>query len=809
MIGKQMNDMSSIAETTATMSVSIDGMTCASCVRHIERALSAIPGVTAVNVNLALEKAEVEAKKGQVSTAQITQAIVEAGYTPREQTTVLAIGGMSCAACVSRLEKVLAKVPSVVSASVNLANETATIRFLGSDIANNLIAAVKGAGFEAKVKTHDNDGTASLPSDRKEKIHLIAGIILSLPLVAPMAAMAVGGHWMLPGWIQFALATPVQFWLGARFYRGGWKALRAGIGNMDLLVALGTSAAYALSVTTLLGMHSGHDAHLYFESSAVVIFLVLLGKYLEARTKRKTADAVRALLDLRPETARVRRGSEEIEIPASNIVPGDLLVIRPGERVAVDAILREGSSEFDESMLTGESRPVYRQPGEKIIGGSLNGSGFIAAEASAIGADTTLAKIVKLVESAQSSKAPVQKLVDQIAVVFVPVVVIIAVVAFITWYWFTEDITQALLPAVAVLIIACPCALGLATPIAIIAGTGAAARAGILIKDAKTLERATAVKAVALDKTGTLTLGKPQLVALSVTKGERSNVLATIASLQSGSEHPLARAAVSAAENENLTIAKAENVKAEPGRGVTGFVNGTAFSIGNERLMEELGLSIDSIRTEAKQEAAKGRSVSYLAETGTNAGLLAIMSFADQPRPSARNAIPRLHTMGIAAVMITGDNHDSAATIARELGLDEVEADVLPEDKARIVTELKAKYGLVAMVGDGINDAPALATADLGIAMGSGTDVAIATAGITLIRSDPNGVADAINIASRTRNKIRQNLFWAFIYNIAGIPLAAFGLLNPVFAGAAMALSSVCVVTNALMLRRWKPAKGE
>jgi len=808
MIGQPMNDMTR-TPMTATISVGVDGMTCASCVRHVERALSALPGVADVNVNLALEKADIQAETSKVSSAQIVQAITDAGYTAREQTIVLAIGGMSCAACVTRLEKVLAKVPGVVSASVNLGNETATIAFLGTDIAKDLINAVEGAGFEAKVKTQDDDRTAALPSDRREKIHLIAGVMLSLPLIAPMAAMVVGEHWMLPGWMQFLLATPVQFWLGARFYRGGWKALRAGVGNMDLLVALGTTAAYALSVVTMLGVYSGHDAHLYFESSAVVITLVLLGKYLEARTRRKTADAVRALLDLRPETARIRRNGVEIEIPVSDIVLDDLILIRPGERVAVDAIIREGSSEFDESMLTGESLPVYRETGEKIIGGSLNGSGFIEAEASAIGSDTTLAKIVKLVESAQSSKAPVQKLVDQIAAIFVPVVVVVAVITFFAWFWFTGDVAQALLPAVAVLVIACPCALGLATPTAIITGTGAAARAGVLIKDAETLERATAIKAVALDKTGTLTLGKPQLATLAVLEGERGDALGKIAALQSGSEHPLARAVIAAAENEQLTIGKAEAVKAEPGRGVTGTVNGLSLAIGNERYMEELGVSLAGIRAEATQEAQKGRSISYLVETGETPRLVAMMSFADQPRPSARTAVARLHQMGIAAVMITGDNRDSAATIARELGLDQVEANVLPADKARIVNQLKEKYGQVAMVGDGINDAPALATADLGIAMGSGTDVAIATAGITLMRSDPNGVANAIDIASRTRSKIRQNLFWAFIYNVVGIPLAAFGLLNPIFAGAAMALSSVSVVTNALMLRRWRAATGD
>lgn len=799
-----MNDMAPTTDT-ARLSIGVEGMTCASCVRHVERAIAAVPGVRSVSVNLALEKADVETEPRKASIKEIAEAITDAGYTPREKTAVLLIGGMTCAACVARLEKVLSRVPGVVKAAVNLANETATITYIGDDLAGNLIEAVEAAGFEARPKPEEGSAAPALPSDSREKLHLIAGIILSLPLVAPMLAMPFGKHWMLPGWLQFLLATPVQFWLGYRFYRGGWKALKNGVGNMDLLVALGTSAAYFLSLYSLLASHAGHEAHLYFESSAVVITLVLLGKYLEARAKRKTADAVRALLSLRPETARVRRNGSEIEIPASEIVLGDILLIRPGERVPSDAIIEEGASEFDESMLTGESLPVSRDAGEKIIGGSLNGSGFIAAKASAVGSDTTLAKIVRLVEGAQSSKAPVQKLVDQIAAVFVPVVVAVAVITFIVWFWLTGDINQSLLPAVAVMVIACPCALGLATPTAIIAGTGAAAKAGILIKDAETLERATAIKAVALDKTGTLTLGKPQLVTLTALTGTREEALADIAALQSGSEHPLARAAVAAAESKTIAVPKAEDVKAIAGRGVSGKVNGRALAIGNRRYVEESGLSLAAIDRQVQAETGQGRSVSYLIETGNAPKLVALMAFADTPRPSAKTAIALLHRKGIASIMLTGDNPDSAAAIARDLGIDKVEADVLPEDKARIVDALKKEYGQVAMVGDGINDAPALATADLGIAMGSGTDVAIATAGITLMRSDPMGVADAIDIAGKTRAKIRQNLFWAFIYNVAGIPLAALGLLNPVFAGAAMAASSVCVVSNALLLRKWKP----
>ncbi len=797
--------MTDLAPTSSlpSLAIGIDGMTCASCVRHVERAIAAVPGVASVSVNLALEKAEIA---GDAAPSAIAQAISDAGYTPKDNTTVLLITGMTCAACVSRLERVLGKVPGVVKAAVNLANETATITSFGEGLTPALIAAVAAAGFEAREKPAQQSAALTLPSDTHERTHLIIGIILSLPLIAPMLAIPFGSHWMLPGWAQFILATPVQFWLGFRFYRGGWKALKNGVGNMDLLVALGTSAAYFLSLYVLIARQ---HAHLYFESAAVVVTLVLLGKYLEARAKRKTADAVRALLNLRPETARVRRNGIEVEIPASEIVLNDILLIRPGERVPTDATIREGISDFDESMLTGESLPVPREPGEKVIGGSLNGSGFIIAEATAVGSDTTLARIVKMVEGAQSSKAPVQKLVDQIAAVFVPVVITIALATFAIWFWQTGDVTQALLPAVAVLVIACPCALGLATPTAIIAGTGAAARAGILIKDAETLERTTEIKAVAFDKTGTLTLGKPRLVTLLPLTGTRTEALEKIAALQNGSEHPLARAAMAAAEAEKIQPTTAQNVKAIPGRGISGTIDGNAFAIVNRRHAEENGLELTAFELQIEVETREGRSVSYLIEMGATPRLIALMAFADTPRETARTAIARLHQRGIVTIMLTGDNPDSAAAIAKTLGIDKIEADVLPEDKARIVTRLKKQYGQIAMVGDGINDAPALATADLGIAMASGTDVAIAAAGITLMRSDPLGVTDALDIAARTRSKIRQNLFWAFVYNIAGIPLAAFGLLNPVFAGAAMAASSVCVVSNALLLRNWKPQRED
>ncbi|GGK35284.1 copper-transporting ATPase [Salinarimonas ramus] len=797
------------ATALTRLDIDVGGMTCASCVRHVERAAGAVPGVADVSVNLGAERVSLDFDPARTDASAIAAAIEDAGYEPHARTLALAIDGMTCASCVSRVEKALATVPGVTAASVNLASERATITGYGRDIEALAIRAVEDAGYGAKPVADEAQATRDAEiaaTERREMALVVVGLALTAPLALPMLAMPFGVHAMAPGWVQLLLATPVQFWLGWRFYRAGFKALRAKTGNMELLVAIGTSAAYFLSIWLLLTAPAHHAPELYFEASAVIITLVLLGKHLEARAKRRTADAVRALMALRPDTARVRRADgSEVEVPVAQVALGDTIVVRPGERVPVDATIREGASEMDESMVTGESLPVTRERGERIIGGSVNGTGVLVAEAVAVGGDTTLARIVRLVENAQASKAPIQKLVDKVAAIFVPIVVGIALLTFAAWYLTTGDLELSIVTAVAVLVIACPCALGLATPTAIMAGTGAAARGGVLIKDAEALERAKAIRAVAFDKTGTLTEGRPRLAGFVALDGERADALAVAAGLQAGSEHPLARAVVEAAAAEGLAPSRAEDVRAVAGRGLEGRVGEARYAIGSARHMADLGIAVETAAEGARREAEEGRSVSYLAALDEHPRLLALLAFADTPRASAADAVRRLKEMGIASIMLTGDNEGAARAVARAIGVDEVVAEVLPEDKARIVSELKVRFGEVAMVGDGINDAPALAAADLGIAMGSGTDVAMEAAGVTLMRGDPEAVADAIEIARATQAKIRQNLFWAFAYNSAGIPLAALGLLSPVIAGAAMAFSSVSVVSNALLLRRWKP----
>jgi Cu+-exporting ATPase len=594
----------------------------------------------------------------------------------------------------------------------------------------------------------------------------------------------------------------VQFWLGARFYRAGWAALRDRSGNMDLLVALGTSAGYGLSLYLLLAHGAGGMPHLYFEASAVVITLVLLGKWLEGRAKRQATEAIRALQALRPETARVQRDGRELDIPVGQLVIGDRLLVRPGERMPADGVVLEGASHVDESMLTGESLPVARSAGDAVTGGSVNGEGVLVVRATALGAESTLARIVRLVETAQAHKAPIQRLVDRVSAVFVPVVIGIGLVTLLGWGLATGDWETAILNAVAVLVIACPCALGLATPAAIMAGTGVAARHGILIKDAQALELAHKVDLVAFDKTGTLTEGKPRLVLARSATGDDARLLQLAASLQAGSEHPLARAVLAEAHGEPLP--PAQDVQAVPGRGLAGRVDGRALRLGSTPWMHELGVPIAALQTQAAQAQAAGRTVSWLADVTAAPQLLGLLAFGDTVKPSAAAAVAALRDRGVRTVLVSGDNAGAANAVAAQLGIDDVKAEVLPQDKARIVGDLKAGGHVVAMVGDGINDAPALAAADVGIAMSTGTDVAMQAAGITLMRGDPALVADALDIARRTSAKIRQNLFWAFVYNVVGIPLAALGLLSPVIAGAAMAFSSVSVVTNALLLRRWK-----
>ncbi|MDO9002576.1 MAG: heavy metal translocating P-type ATPase [Aquabacterium sp.] len=727
--------------------------------------------------------------------------------TPLQEWT-MSIEGMTCASCAGRVERALSKVPGVTSAQVNLATEVATVQSASHDVLMpELVAAVEKAGYAARPIELAGEPEVAQPRPWAPDWWPIAvAAALSAPLVLPMIGMLVGQHWMLNGWLQLALATPVQFWLGARFYIAGWKALRAGSGNMDLLVALGTSAGYGLSLYMLL-RHGGHDMpHLYFEASAVVITLVMLGKWLEARAKHQTTEAIRALNALRPETARVRRAGQDFEVPAAQVRINDVVVIRPGERVPVDGEVTEGSSEVDESLITGESLPVAKHEGDLVTGGSVNGQGLLLVRTAAVGAESTLSRIVRMVESAQAKKAPIQRLVDQVSAVFVPVVIGIAVVTLLAWGLGTGQWESAILNAVAVLVIACPCALGLATPTAIMAGTGVAARHGILIKDAEALELAHAVKLVAFDKTGTLTEGKPRLVAWEAASGSQAELLADSAAIQAGSEHPLAHAVLQAAKDEGLSVVAAHEVRALAGRGMAAVVGGRDLRLGSTRLMQELGVELNVLQARAGQLQQEGRTVSWVADVSKPGQplLRGLLAFGDTVKASASRAISRLHEHGVRTVMLSGDNRGSAQAVGQQLGIDEVRAEVLPEDKASIVNELKASGLRVAMVGDGINDAPALAAADVGIAMSTGTDVAMHAAGITLMRGDPALVFDAIDISRRTYAKIRQNLFWAFAYNVVGIPLAAMGLLNPVIAGAAMAFSSVSVVTNALMLRRWK-----
>jgi len=724
----------------------------------------------------------------------------------------IGIGGMTCASCVSRVEKALKKVPGVLEATVNLATESARIVVApGDNLDARLRRAVRDAGYEpraadAAVMEEDaSPWTGFMP--------VAVGLALSAPLVLPMIGDLLGKHWMLAPIWQFLLATPVQFILGARFYKAGWSALKALTGNMDLLVAIGTTAGWLLSMWLWLTSEPDVMVHLYFEGSAVVITLVMLGKWLEARAKRQTTSAIRALHALRPDVAHLMGLDGEVDVPVAEVLVGDRLVVKPGERFPVDGTLLEGYTQVDESMLTGEPLPVAKDAGGALTGGSINGDGRVVMQVGAVGGETVLSRIIRLVEDAQAAKAPIQRMVDQVSAVFVPVVLVLAVVTLLGWWLTGHTFELAVIHAVSVLVIACPCALGLATPAAIMAGTGVAAKHGILIKDAQALELAHKVDVVAFDKTGTLTVGKPKLTALSVAAGmNEAELLRVAASLQSGSEHPLARAVVLAAKEKNLAFESPDNVRAVPGRGSEGEVGVRSFLIGSLRWMGELGVDVRSLADRAAELQSQGATVSALAERATDGlTLRALMAFGDEPKPGAREALAALRARGIKTVMISGDNKGAAEAMARRLGLrpeeGEVMAEVLPGDKAARVVALKKGGHTVAMVGDGVNDAPALAAADVGMAMGNGTDVAMHAAGITLMRGDPLLVAAALEISDRTVAKIRQNLFWAFFYNAAGIPLAALGYLNPVMAGAAMAMSSVSVMSNALLLKRWKPRK--
>ncbi|MFJ3429513.1 MULTISPECIES: heavy metal translocating P-type ATPase [Pseudomonas] len=781
----------------------IDGMTCASCAGRVEKSLAKVPGVRSVSVNLATEQARVEAPAE--SLPALVEAVQQAGYSVPAHSLELDISGMTCASCAGRVEKALAKVPGVKSASVNLATERAHVELLGQVDPGLLINAVTQAGYGASL--HQSEKNTE--DDQHKRLHrerwaLTLAIVLALPLVLPMLLAPFGIHWMLPAWAQFVLATPVQFVLGARFYVAAWKAVKAGAGNMDLLVALGTSAGYGLSLYEWAIAEPGTMPHLYFEASAVVIALVLLGKYLESRAKRQTASAIRALEALRPERALRMVDGQEQDVAISDLRLNDLVLVKPGERFPVDGEVVEGQSHADEALISGESLPVPKQPGDKVTGGAINGEGRLLIKTLALGTETVLARIIRLVEDAQSAKAPIQKLVDKVSQVFVPVVLLIALATLLGWWLYGAPIETALINAVAVLVIACPCALGLATPTAIMAGTGVAARHGILIKDAEALERAHEVSAVVFDKTGTLTSGTPQIAHFSALDGDEARLLQAAGALQRGSEHPLAKAVLDACAARNLNVPDVTDSQSLTGRGIAGTLEGRRLALGNRRLLEETGLAPGSLAASASAWETEGRTLSWLIEQSPQPQVLGLFAFGDTLKPGAQSAIAQLNARHISSHLLTGDNRGSAKVVAEALGISDVHSEVLPADKAATVAELK-KTGVVAMVGDGINDAPALAAADIGIAMGGGTDVAMHAAGITLMRGDPRLVPAALEISRKTYAKIRQNLFWAFIYNVIGIPLAAFGFLNPVLAGAAMAFSSVSVVSNALLLKFWKP----
>ncbi|MEQ8391247.1 MAG: heavy metal translocating P-type ATPase [Thalassospira sp.] len=810
------------APNQADISLLIDGMSCASCVGRVEKAVKGLDGVAEVDVNLALNKAHIRFDRDKLDAAKISDAIKDAGYSVQQSQLSFDIDGMTCANCALRVEKALSAMPDVTSASVNFALERADISALPGKITDAaVIKAIEDAGYHATSRNKSNsdagdgsDGpdagdTAPAAKIDRSLILLAISALLTAPLVLQMVWMNFGVAYHLPAWVELALATPVQFIIGRRFYKGAWAALRHRSANMDVLVALGTSAAYFLSIYNM-ALSSGSETHLYFEASAAIITLILAGKIMEERAKRGASAAIRELMALRPRRARkLTEGEGEQDVAIESLAVGDIVRVLPGERLPVDGTVRSGESDLDESLITGETRPVARVPGDAVVGGAVNGTGRLDIEVRAVGDDTTLSRIIRLVEQAQTGKAPVQKLVDRVSAVFVPVVVAIAFATMIGWLLAGFGGEASIVAAVSVLVIACPCALGLATPTALVAGTGSAARNGILIRNFDALEQAHNVDTVIFDKTGTLTEGTPTVRDVCPVDGmDRKELLRLTAGVQAASEHPLARAVVSLARDEEMTIPEITNFKGKTGAGVMAEIDGRKVAIGSEALLSDQGIKQpnDETATAIQKHEGEGRTVILIAVDGVFAGYITL---EDRIRETAKQAIADLKARGISSIMLSGDSQDVASYVARELGLERGEGRIRPQDKALEVEKLRKQGRHVAMVGDGINDAPALAAADVGIAMGGGTDVAMETAGITLMRSDPALVSAAIDISIATRRKIAQNLFWAFAYNVVGVPLAAFGVLSPAIAGAAMALSSVSVVGNSLTLRGWKAGGKE
>lgn len=799
--------------------IKIAGMSCAACATRIEKGLSRLDGVKAANVNLAMERAMVEFDDSAVALEKLNGTVERLGYSviPAEETqsgrTVLNITGMSCAACAARIEKKLSRMEGVRSAGVNLTTEKATVEYDPAAVGiSDMIGAVKSLGYgaeKAEEVTADREREAREKEIRSLRNSLIISAVLTSPLLLAMILAIIGipAPFLHNEYFQLIIATPVQFWIGWRFYRNAYFALRSGSANMDVLIAMGTSAAYFFSLYNVFfeAPAMGEMKDLYFEAAAVIITLILLGKYLEAVAKGRTSEAIKKLMGLQAKTARVIRDGQETDIPIEEVRIGDRIIVRPGERVPVDGTIVEGSSSVDESMLTGESLPVEKKPGDLCIGATVNKYGTFTFEASRVGKDTVLAQIVKMVEDAQGSKAPIQKIADKVSGIFVPTVIGIALVTFLAWFFATGDLNRAIVSAVSVLVIACPCSLGLATPTAIMVGTGKGAENGILIKGGEHLENTYRVSAVVLDKTGTITKGKPEMTDLiPLGSADETELLRLAASAEKRSEHPLGVSIYERGSEKLGTVPDPEQFETIPGRGVRAVSEGKNLLVGTRKLLEENGIEFSGASAALEQLEDEGKTAMLMAVDGRAEAVFAV---ADTLKEQSADAIAELQGMGVDTYMITGDNRRTASAIAKQVGIGHVLAEVLPENKAEEVEKLKAAGRVVAMVGDGINDAPALATADVGMAVGTGTDVAIEAADITLMRGDLRTIPAAIRLSRRTMRKIRQNLFWAFFYNTIGIPFAAFGFLNPMIAGAAMAFSSVSVVTNSLSLKRFQPMK--
>tara|TARA_B100000029_G_scaffold204837_1_gene202822 strand:- start:11158 stop:13674 length:2517 start_codon:yes stop_codon:yes gene_type:complete len=837
--------MAAAKEDIKRLNLPVEGMTCAACVGHVENALLGVPGVVEASVNLGTEKASVEFSEAEVTVQDIQDAVSNAGYKIGTQSASLNIGGMTCAACVGHVENALLGVPGVATANVNLGVERASVEFLpGMAELSDLQTAVEEAGY--RVEGLNDVGDQERELERLSKVKEVRELRHRLILAGSGAVLLFLGTFEPFPWVSkfmgqayfpfllWALATPVQFWAGSTFYTSGIGTLRHGVANMHTLIALGTSVAYGYSVAVVLlnefspGVlaDNGIDAKVYFDTAAIIVALILLGRFLEARARGQTSEAIRRLIGLRPVSARVVRDGQEEDIPVELVVPGDIVLVRPGEKLPVDGVVTEGYSAVDESMLTGESMPVEKSPGDRVYGATINSNGAIHFQATQVGGETVLAQIIRLVEEAQGSKAPIQAMADRVASYFVPAVIVVALAAFAFWMVLgpAPVLTFSTLVLVSVLIIACPCALGLATPTAIIVGTGKGAETGVLVKQAQALEIAHKVDTVVLDKTGTLTTGKPVVTDLLPSGATEQELLRLAASAERGSEHPLGEAVVNAAQERGLELDPVTDFQAIPGRGISAQVNGSTIRLGNQALLEDSGIALDGLVDKASELAAQGKTPMFLSSGDKAMGLIAV---ADTLKPEAQEGLAKLQAMGLEAVMLTGDNAQTANAIATQLGLDRVEAEVLPQDKAAVVKKLQSEGKVVAMVGDGINDAPALVQADVGMAMGSGTDVAMESADITLMRGDVNGVATALDLSRQTIRTIKQNLFWAFLYNVMLIPVAAGvlypvfqgvggvpgslefffgeqGFLNPVLAALAMAFSSVTVVSNSLRLRRAK-----